>query len=164
MPTSMLCIRLPLTCILPIAFAAHLLLGGQAGMPSADPIVGPAAIIDGGTIEIRGRRIRLFGIDVPETAQTCETFGSAYRCGQQAALALDALIGGQTLTCRPLAADRSHDTLARCSLRAVDIAGWMVERGWALADRGVSQDYVTAEEAARRKGLGLWETRGRGHE
>jgi endonuclease YncB( thermonuclease family) len=34
-------------------------------------ITGPATVIDGDTIDIEGRRIRLYGIDAPESRQTC---------------------------------------------------------------------------------------------
>jgi endonuclease YncB( thermonuclease family) len=54
----------------------------------ASEIAGRASIIDGDTIEIPGQRIRLFGIDAPESRQTCEANGPTYRCGQQAALGL----------------------------------------------------------------------------
>jgi len=46
-----------------------------AGMPAAptaaDEIVGRATVIDGDTIEIAGERIRLDGIDAPESRQHC---------------------------------------------------------------------------------------------
>lgn len=57
---------------------------------SRDLIVGRASVIAGDTIEIRGQRFRLFGIDAPEGGQTCtDPKGAAYRFGQWAAQALD---------------------------------------------------------------------------
>ena len=48
-------------------------------------------MIDGDTIDIHGERIRLFGIDAPESRQTCTDAArdTTYRCGQRAAEALD---------------------------------------------------------------------------
>jgi len=48
-------------------------------------IIGIASIIDGDTIEIHGHRIRLFGVDAPESRQLCSLHGRKYRCGQKAA-------------------------------------------------------------------------------
>ena len=60
-----------------------------AGPVSANSISGQASVLDGDTIEIRGERIRVVSIDVPESLQVClNAEDSAWRCGQQAALAL----------------------------------------------------------------------------
>src|SRR5262245_27291975 len=56
---------------------------------AAQLLVGIASVIDGDTIEIHGTRIRLNGIDAPESAQLClDGAGRKYRCGQRSSLAL----------------------------------------------------------------------------
>src|SRR5258708_546851 len=71
-----------------------LLVALLAAIPATGAeLAGRASITDGDTIEIHGQRIRLFGIDAPESRQLCQADGATYRCGQQAALALSDEIG-----------------------------------------------------------------------
>ena len=44
--------------------------------------IGPARIIDGDTLDIAGERIRLHGIDAPESRQSCVVGSEVWRCGQ----------------------------------------------------------------------------------
>jgi endonuclease YncB( thermonuclease family) len=72
--------------------AAWLLLVPIRAAIAAD-LIGRATIIDGDTLEIHGTRIRLWGIDAPETTQLCRGDDSQqYRCGAKAANDLDAFI------------------------------------------------------------------------
>src|SRR5215213_5976667 len=120
-------------------------------------IAGRAAVIDGDTLEIHGERIRLFGIDAPESGQTClDARGQRYRCGQKAALVLDARIGAGVVTCERKGTDRCGRTVAVCRVFGEDLGAWMVGLGWALAYRTYSTRYVAAEELARSRGLGMW--------
>ena len=66
-------------------FAAPMVSAPRAG----NTIAGRATVVDGDFIEIHRRRIRLDGIDAPETAQLCtDNAGKKYRCGAQASEAL----------------------------------------------------------------------------
>ena len=137
------------------AFLAAATLFGPA--PSASPLIGVASVIDGDTIEIRGTRIRLHGIDAPESSQLCtRPEGERWRCGQRAAFALSDYIGSGTVECEPRGLDRYRRVLAVCFLRGEDLNGWLVSSGWALAFRRYSLDYVEQENAARQSRLGVW--------
>jgi endonuclease YncB( thermonuclease family) len=124
---------------------------------SSQTITGQASVIDGDTIEIHGTRIRLHGIDAPESGQACTTQGKTYRCGQQAAFALADKIKGGAVECRKKDLDQYGRIVARCSVRDEDINGWMVAQGWALAYRQYSMDYVGQEARAKNLKLGIWQ-------
>ena len=119
-------------------------------------IAGRASVIDGDTIEIGGQRIRLHGIDTPESAQLCYLGGEPYRCGQQAALALADKLGEKTVRCAAKDVDRYGRTVAVCFVGGDDINRWMTVQGWSLAYRKYSRDYIDAEDEARTNGRGLW--------
>jgi|GEM_PF-2112141 len=74
----------------------------------ADSFVGQASVIDGDTLEIHGTRIRLWGVDAPESTQLCRGEDSLqYRCGSKAANDLDAYIARRPVNCVPLSLDRT---------------------------------------------------------
>lgn len=123
----------------------------------AATLTGVASVIDGDTLEIHGTRIRLFGIDAPESGQLCtRESGERWRCGQHAALALSDQIGRATVTCIGRDTDRYRRLIAVCRSRGVDLNGWMVAQGWALAYRRYSMDYVPAENRASQSRRNIW--------
>jgi endonuclease YncB( thermonuclease family) len=148
-------------CEIPRGMIAAAIFGTAMSLSStasSEPtIVGTASVIDGDTIEVHGTRIRLHGIDAPESAQLCtRSTGEAWRCGQQAALALSDRIGGRSLMCDERGQDRYGRSIAVCMLGSENLNYWMVEQGWAVAYRRYSTDYVAIEEAARAAGAGIW--------
>ena len=123
----------------------------------AESVVGRAAVTDGDTVVIHGTRIRLYGIDAPESAQLCQdAAGKDYRCGQKAALALADRIGEAPISCEPRDTDRYGRTVAVCRKGAEDLNGWLVEQGLATAYQRYSRDYVQAETTARALKRGIW--------
>ena len=62
-------------------------------------ILGQAKIIDGDTIHIKSNKIRLHGIDAPETKQTCKIDNEDWYCGKQSTKELKNLISNQKVEC-----------------------------------------------------------------
>lgn len=124
----------------------------------AEPVVGRASVIDGDTIEIRGERVRLFGIDAPESGQLCaDAQEQLYRCGQRSAFALDEMVRGLTVHCDDRGRDRYQRIIGVCRVNEIDLGGAMVRSGMALAYRRYSSDYLNAESAAQRDQVGMWQ-------
>ena len=124
---------------------------------AAETISGTASVIDGDTLEIRSKRIRLHGIDAPESAQNCQdAAGKDWRCGQRAALALSDRIGRRPVSCEVKDTDRYGRSVAACSAGGESLNAWMVANGWAMAYRQYSKDYVDAEATARAGRAGIW--------
>ena len=69
-------------------------------------LTGPARIIDGDTLEVRGTRVRLHGIDAPERTQRCRSAGRVWSCGREATRALAHRIGLRPVACSRLDQDR----------------------------------------------------------
>ena len=129
----------------------------DVGAVAQDRIIGVASVVDGDTIEIHGQRIRLFGIDAPESSQLCvRPTGERWRCGQRASFALADRIGRATVSCQPHDLDRYGRVVAVCFKGSEDLNRWMVVSGWAVAYRRYSVDYVADEAAARRSQTNIW--------
>lgn len=123
----------------------------------AQPVKGQATVIDGDTIEITGTRIRLHGIDAPESGQRCQDErGRDFRCGQRSAFALADWIGRANVSCEQRDTDGYGRVVAVCRVQGADMNHWMVREGWAVAYREYSPEYVSDELAAQRARAGLW--------
>jgi endonuclease YncB( thermonuclease family) len=118
---------------------------------------GPARVIDGDTLEVAGVRVRLWGIDAPESRQTCEADGQDYACGERATRHLRTLVADRTVSCEPRTRDRYGRTVALCRTDGSDLGAAMVRDGWALAFVRYAADYVAEELEARAARRGLWQ-------
>ncbi|GEC16478.1 thermonuclease family protein [Nitrobacter winogradskyi] len=99
----------------------------------AETITGQASVIDGDTLEIHGHRVRLSGIDAPESDQLCRGEDSLqYRCGVKAANELARFIAGRPVSCKGLEVDRYKRIVAVCFVGGQDIGEWIVRSGLAL--------------------------------
>jgi endonuclease YncB( thermonuclease family) len=124
---------------------------------AGDAITGAARIVDGDTLAIGDVKIRLEGIDAPETDQVClDAHAAKWACGVVARDRLIAHIDGRPIECSPTGTDRYGRTLAVCSIAGENLNAWMVREGWALAFVRYSIAYVKEEEKAHTAQRGLW--------
>ena len=134
------------------------IVAGQEGTP----LEGEAQAMDGDSLRLAGRELRLEGIDAPEYHQDCTRAAAAgpkVACGRQARDATARLLAGRKAHCRLAGQDRYGRDLARCALHArdgtvavPDLAARLVLDGWALATGG----YSAQESEARKARRGIW--------
>lgn len=155
----------PLTAV-PAAVAPAPDTGGDTEGKPGPAIVGPARVIDGDTLRIGSVRIRIQGIDAPETDDRCQRpDGRGWDCGVWATrLARDAF-EGRSLVCHDLG-ERSYDrVVGRCMDGDRDFAEVMLRAGAARAcDRFAlrhahSRGYMALEAEAAAAGIGIFDGR-----
>lgn len=114
-------------------------------------------VVDGDTLRLGDRTLRLYGVDAPERGQHCtDAGGRLYDCGAAAAAALARLIGERGVECRLQGRDRFGRALGICRAGGVELNTSMVAAGWALAHGGAMPGLTAMETAARAAQRGLW--------
>ena len=119
-------------------------------------LAGRARVIDGDTIEVGSARVRLFGVDAPESAQSCVAASRTWPCGRQATQALAGRIDNRSVACEERDRDRYGRIVAVCRQGGQDVNAWLVREGWALAYRRYSRTYIDEEAAAKAARRGVW--------
>ncbi len=133
----------------------------HAAAASADVLAAqPAqvAVVDGATLRLQNRVVRLLGVEPPMRGATCKTRdGNGFDCGAAATNALAALVREMPVACRTRGADDLGRPYAECEASGTDLNRAVVAAGWAKADRAVPA--LQQEEArARAERRGLWAT------
>jgi len=123
-------------------------------------VVGIASVVDGDTLMLNGKAVRLWAVDAPELGQPCSKDGSGWACGQDALRALRTFINGRPIACYEKAREPSGRLIGQCFAGNFDLSGWQVRNGWAMAVRAISSDYVASEAGAKFRRLGIWRDTG----
>ena len=139
-----------------LLLSAAVLATSLAWPAGAEVISGKARVVDGDTLAVAGQRVRLHGIDAPETRQTCRRDGRKWACGKAATRAMRRLIGRNPVRCEVRDRDRYGRAVAACHAAGRDLQQQLVRQGLALAYRRYSTRYVPDEDAARAERAGLW--------
>ena len=128
--------------------------GSVIAVPLHARISGVATVTDGDTLKIGPERIRLHGIDAPESAERCRAGGRTWVCGAAATRVLRSRIAGRPVECAER--DRYGRIDAVCRVDGADVNAWMVAQGWTVAYRKYSTDYVSHEAAEKAARRGVW--------
>ena len=135
---------------------------------SSEEIYGIPKIIDGDTVHINSKKIRLEGIDAPEIRQQCQkvflkisaiigfSFKKNYSCGVISKKKLVNKIKTSQINCISSGRDRYKRYLATCYKDGINLNKWMVRNGLAVAYKRYSKDYLGDEAHAKENKLGLW--------
>jgi endonuclease YncB( thermonuclease family) len=114
-------------------------------------------IVDGDTLRLGDRTLRLLGVAAPERGQNCrDAAGRSFDCGAAAAEQLARLVGGRSVVCRVQGHDRFGRGLGICQAGGAELNLGLVASGWALASADSVPALEPAEQEARLSGRGLW--------
>jgi len=131
-----------------------------------DTISGKALVIDGDTIKINSKKVRLFGIDAPEKKQKCKklflsiyilSFDKSYDCGILSTNKLKNKIKDNIIICKSKGKDRYKRIIAECFKDKTNLNSWLVRNGYAVAYLKYSKKYLTAQNLAKKENRGIWQ-------
>lgn len=127
-------------------------------MSEQGQIKGKASVITGNIIEIDQQKIKLHGIDTPELEQICYVEGKPWQCGLTAQRKLTQKIEGESLTCLGKERNNNDILMAECFVGRQNLNAWLVEQGWAVAERQDSRSFISHEIIAKRDRRGLYQS------
>ena len=139
-----------------VVFLSAISVVGYWAVASAEYV----KVVDGDSLEIGGRRIRLLEIDAPEYKQYCFDSGhKKYDCGKESRRYLDDLLKKRAykVQCKKLDADRYDRELSECFAEDININLAMIEAGWAVTYRTNNPLYLEAEKQAKASKKGVWQ-------
>jgi endonuclease YncB( thermonuclease family) len=115
---------------------------------------GAIRIVDGETIGLGERIVRLDGVAAPARGETCRgSSGAVFDCGGAATAALTRLVAGRAVDCRIVGQDAFGRGLGQCDAAGADLNRELVGNGFAVATSAALRAH---EAAARRTAQGLW--------
>ncbi len=141
------------------------LISNDVRSKEVEIISGIAEVVDGDTIKINKKKIRLLGIDAPEKKQLCKkiflsisfvSLSKNYPCGEISTKRLKKRINNKLIFCKSSGKDRYKRHIAECFEGKKNINAYMVLNGYAVAYRKYSSKFISYENIAKKEKLGIW--------
>jgi endonuclease YncB( thermonuclease family) len=128
----------------------------QRRLVTPEELAGFGEAVDGDSLLLAGRKVRLKGVDAPELNQSCQNrVGRDYACGVEAKRWLRATLLRGAVRCRIEGSDRYGRMLGVCAVGEAEINAAIVREGMAVDYGG----YAREERDAQRNQAGLWSGR-----
>jgi endonuclease YncB( thermonuclease family) len=126
----------------------------------ASTLGGAAQALGGARLKVEGRSVDLFGVQTPPDGRCAVSDQAALPCGDAARAALAArLKPNAKVTCRMPPGQHGDPAFVCRDASGLDLGGFLVAEGYALADTNRSYDYLGAQDVARSFHRGLWRYR-----
>lgn len=120
---------------------------------------GKTFVLDGDSLRVGNKEVRLFGIDAPEYKQTCfNEKKKEYFCGQVSRDFLIGLAGGKEVECFYAIKDKYDRFLSKCFIGELSINEEIVKNGMAVIYNFTESDEKmdALEAQAKKQKLGIW--------
>lgn len=121
---------------------------------------GKIFVIDGDSLRVGGKEVRLFGLDAPEYKQTCfDAKNNEYACGLVSSKFLRKLAAGKFGKCVYAEKDRYKRYLGKCFIDGVSINEELVKNGMAVIYNFTESDEKMdeLEAQAKEQKIGIWQ-------
>ncbi len=121
---------------------------------------GIAKIIDGDSLNVDDREVRLFGIDAPEYHQSCfDSKNHQYSCGKISQQFLYDLANGRKVVCHYAEKDKYKRYLGKCEIGTISINQELIKNGMAVIYNFTESDEVMdmLESKAKEQKMGIWQ-------
>ena len=125
-----------------------------------DVYQGRVYVSDGDPLHMGEDRLRIWGVDTPESDQVCFLDRQPVMCGEMVRNALAEFIGRRSVRCEYKDWNEGQlglyppRAVVRCSVRGVDIGDWLISRG--LAAPNYTPAYMNVGRLACDGQVGLW--------
>ncbi len=129
------------------------LLGSAPRIQDWRALPAEVRVVDGETLRLGDRVLRLYGLDAPARGQAC---GTVSDCGGMAANELARLVRDRALECRIQGQDRFGRAFGICRAGGVEVNASLVASGWAAADPVAMPALASIEAHAKQDRRGMW--------
>ena len=116
-------------------------------------------IPESGFIELQGKGLLLYGVQIIPQNATCKDSNGQWSCGKSAWEALKIKLDSGPVHCTlisDLQNTERNPEQANCLLKKENLSIWLVSGGWALTSKDTEEFLSSQENLARENNKGIW--------